>query len=234
MVDELAALVAGGDRDRDRENATALRHVLERGRAAGVASLQRPAAEIIPTAVRDVYQCRVLHALADRVSVEMAAGAGWATCRADTIPIGPKHAGAADVLLDGERQGRLARSYWCDPDTAAAVARRTAHLSHPWEALRPVAVPAQGPPRPTAPRAVTTPNSPQATELTLDADERAVLDLVQGVGRPRRNAPCPLPNSPRGAHVASPSGASSIALSSPATARPGCVRDLIDEGRIPT
>ena len=82
VVDELAALTASGDRQRDRAHTAALRHVLERGRAAGVvvvAAIQRPAADVLPTSVRDLFQLRIVHATADRTSTEMAAGAAWTT-----------------------------------------------------------------------------------------------------------------------------------------------------------
>ena len=116
-------------------NTAALRHVLERGRAAGVvvvAAIQRPAADVLPTSVRDLVQLRIVHATADRTSTEMAAGAAWMTSPAHTLPVGPQQGGLCFAVLEGAREGRLARTYWTTPEQAETLAVRTASYRPPW------------------------------------------------------------------------------------------------------
>ncbi|MGD9701587.1 MAG: FtsK/SpoIIIE domain-containing protein [Acidimicrobiia bacterium] len=207
VVDELAALTAAGDRTRDRANAAALRHILERGRAAGVvvvAAIQRPAADVLPTSVRDLFQLRIVHATANRDSTEMAAGAAWMTSPAHTLPVGPQHGGLCFAVLEGAREGRLARAYWTTPEQAEGLAARTASYRQPWPSALPAAPPvaprrmpnAQPEGNPTMPTTEPNPGTvpwsppepPQrplsapVAVLRLDADETAVLDLVRAHG----------------------------------------------------
>jgi S-DNA-T family DNA segregation ATPase FtsK/SpoIIIE len=193
-IDELAGLTASGDRDRDRDNTYALRHVLERGRAAGVittAAIQRPSAEVLPTSIRDLFACRILHALADSVSVQMAAGGGAQSTPAHTIPVGPRSAGLAYVLLDGERIGQAARSYWVSPEAAAQVAQRTATYRHalftpplPSPPSAPVERPVKSSLAPTAMPGSAFPRSNDT------ADENMVLAVVTAAGSiPARDLP---------------------------------------------
>jgi S-DNA-T family DNA segregation ATPase FtsK/SpoIIIE len=137
VVDELAGVVASGNRDRDKANATNLRLLLERGRAAWmivVAATQRPSHEIVPTFLRDLFTFRIAHATSTAEHSEMILGARYEP-GPHTLPVGAGSQGLAWTLLDGDRDPVLARVWWADPQLAAEVARSTAHLRPAWEPI---------------------------------------------------------------------------------------------------
>jgi DNA segregation ATPase FtsK/SpoIIIE-like protein len=135
VVDELAGVVASGNRDLDRDNATRLRLLLERGRAAGmivVAATQRPAHDVIPTYLRDLFTFRIAHATSTPEHSEMVLGARFEP-GPHTLPVGAGSQGLAWALLDGDRIPVLARVWWAEDALAAQVAADTAHLRPAWE-----------------------------------------------------------------------------------------------------
>jgi DNA segregation ATPase FtsK/SpoIIIE-like protein len=137
VVDELTGVVASGDSKLDRERATYLRLLLERGRAARmivVAATQRPAADVIPTYLRDLFTFRIAHATSTAEHSEMILGARYEP-GPHTLPVGAGSQGLAWCLLDGDRTPVLARSWWTEPSLALEVARSTAHLRPAWETV---------------------------------------------------------------------------------------------------
>lgn len=203
VIDELAGLVASGDRHQDRANATAIRQLLERGRAAGVlvvAATQRPSADVIPTSIRDLFSLRICHAMSTAEGTEMVIGPSWRQGPAHDLPVGEAHAGLAYVIVEGSRTPRLARSYWCSPERAARLAVATAGYRtdldpHPRPVIAvepaadPFAMPPSGPPQalhepladveaPTRSLVPAIATGPQS----LDADEAAVFELIANAG----------------------------------------------------
>jgi DNA segregation ATPase FtsK/SpoIIIE-like protein len=135
VVDELTGVVASGNRELDRDNATRLRLLLERGRAAGmivVAATQRPAHDVIPTYLRDLFTFRLSHATSTAEHSEMILGSRYEP-GPHTLPVGAGSQGLAWCLLDGDRTPVLARVWWTSREFALEVARSTAHLRPAWE-----------------------------------------------------------------------------------------------------
>ncbi len=129
MVDELAGVVATGDRRSDEANVRSIRQLLERGRACGIqiiAATQRPAADVVPTQLRDLFSTRIAFATANELSSEMVLGASWTQGPAHELPLGEQHAGKCWVIGEGERTPRLARVAWLSPADARLYARNSA------------------------------------------------------------------------------------------------------------
>jgi DNA segregation ATPase FtsK/SpoIIIE-like protein len=144
VIDELALFVAGPDRRLSAEFAARLRDLVARGRAAGIivcAATQKPAHEIIPTALRDLFGFRwALRCLTPQAS-DTILGAGWASLGYAASTIDAADRGVGLLLAEGGLPVRL-RACWLDDDQLAVLAARA-------EALR-----ARPPDRPTGPSTV--------------------------------------------------------------------------------
>ena len=131
VVDELAAVVATGVRSDDAAATVALRSVAQMGRAAGiwlVVATQRPAADTVPTALRDLMQRRIAFATSTSDHTETILGAGLHRAGpAHEIPL--DRPGVAWIGTDGSRRPTLARVMHVDPVHAAAIAAATADLA---------------------------------------------------------------------------------------------------------
>jgi len=138
VVDELAFYVAGPDRKLSAEFASRLRDLVARGRAAGVivlAATQKPAAEVIPTSLRDLFGFRwALRCLTPQAS-DTVLGAGWASLGHTASAVDAADRGVGLLLAEGGMPVRL-RACWLDDDQLAALAGRA-------EALRAVVEPDQ-------------------------------------------------------------------------------------------
>jgi len=117
------------------ENVDRLIDIVSRGRAAGIitiAATQRPSADVIPTALRDLFGYRLAMRCSTPSSSDMVLGMGWAAQGASASKIDPAARGAGYLLADGGTP-RLVRAYYVDDadllDLAAtALAARRARV----------------------------------------------------------------------------------------------------------
>jgi hypothetical protein len=136
VIDELALYVAGPDRKLAAEFAARLRDLVARGRAAGIivcAATQKPAHEIIPTALRDLFGFRWAFRCLTPQASDTILGSGWASLGYAASTIDAADRGVGLLLAEGGLPVRL-RASWLDDDQLAVLAARA-------EALR------AGPPR---------------------------------------------------------------------------------------
>jgi FtsK/SpoIIIE family len=130
VVDELAFYVAGPDRKLSAEFAGRLRDLVARGRAAGVvvlAATQKPAAEVIPTSLRDLFGFRwALRCLTPQAS-DTVLGSGWASLGHTASGVDAADRGVGLLLAEGGTPVRL-RACWLDDDQLASLAARAEAL----------------------------------------------------------------------------------------------------------
>ncbi len=148
VVDELAFYVAGPDRKLATEFAGRLRDLVARGRAAGivvVAATQKPAAEVIPTSLRDLFGFRwALRCLTPQAS-DTVLGQGWASLGYSASGVDAADRGVGLLLAEGGTPVRL-RACWLDDDQLATLARRAEALRAVPPPRRPSGPPGIGPP----------------------------------------------------------------------------------------
>ena len=111
-----------------KEFAELLRDLVARGRAAGVtvcAATQKPGADVVPTALRDLFGFRLALRCSTPQASDTILGQGWGSAGADasTIPGGQR--GVGYLLAEGERPVRL-KSFYLDDDDVTAIAERCA------------------------------------------------------------------------------------------------------------
>ena len=137
VVDELAHYLLAPDRKVRTEFAELLRDLVARGRAAGLivlAATQKPAHDIIPTALRDLFGFRwALRCMTPQAS-DTVLGAGWAGLGYSASDIDAAQRGVGWLLHEGGEPLRL-RCHYLDDDQLADLAARA-------EALRRQPVPA--------------------------------------------------------------------------------------------
>ena len=130
VVDELAFYVAGPDRKLSVEFAGRLRDLVARGRAAGIvvlAATQKPAAEVIPTSLRDLFGFRwALRCLTPQAS-DTVLGQGWASLGYSASAVDAADRGVGLLLAEGGMPVRL-RACWLDDDQLAILAGRAETL----------------------------------------------------------------------------------------------------------
>jgi hypothetical protein len=128
VVDELAFYLTLPDRKRRQQFAELLRDLVARGRAAGVivvAATQKPGADVVPTALRDLFGFRLALRCNTPQASDTILGQGWASAGADasTIPGGQR--GVGWLLAEGERPQRI-KGYHLSDEQIAAIAERAA------------------------------------------------------------------------------------------------------------
>jgi hypothetical protein len=136
VVDELAFYVNAPDRKLAAEFAGRLRDLVARGRAAGIvvlAATQKPAAEVLPTSLRDLFGFRwALRCLTPQAS-DTVLGQGWASLGYTASAVDAADRGVGLLLSEGGTPVRL-RACWLDDDQLHVLAARA-------EALRGLALP---------------------------------------------------------------------------------------------
>lgn len=223
VVDELAGVVATGERDFDRPNTNDLRALLERGRAAGVVvvlATQRPGADVIPTALRDLTGVRVCFAVPTVESAVMALGEPGRTAGAHQIPL--DQPGRCVIVGDGDRTARRARIAHCTAVEAARIAVATAGLRQTLDITRHAAAPAQTAPEP----ATTDPRARPPYNPTLTPPTRTTTPLTA--------EPSPLPEPPPTTPSTGPSPTRCLTartLTRPACTLPGSDPSVDPAGR---
>jgi hypothetical protein len=135
VVDELAFYLTLPDRKQRQEFAELLRDLVARGRAAGVivvAATQKPGADVVPTALRDLFGFRLALRCNTPQASDTILGQGWATAGADasTIPGGQR--GVGWLLAEGERPERIKGYHLSDEQIAAIAERAAARRADAW------------------------------------------------------------------------------------------------------
>jgi len=135
VCDELAFYLTLPDKRQRQEFAELLRDLVARGRAAGVivvAATQKPGADTVPTALRDLFGFRLALRCNTPQASDTILGQGWATAGADasTIPGGQR--GVGYLLAEGERPVRVKGFYLDDADVRAIAERATARRADAW------------------------------------------------------------------------------------------------------
>lgn len=128
VVDELAMYLMMPDKEQRKEFAELLRDLVARGRAAGVivcAATQKPAADVVPSALRDLFGFRWALRCTTPQASDTILGQGWASAGADASTIPGAQRGVGYLLGEGERPIRL-RSFYLDDDDVAAISARAA------------------------------------------------------------------------------------------------------------
>jgi hypothetical protein len=130
VVDELAFYVAGPDRKLSADFAIRLRDLVARGRAVGIvvlAATQKPAHEVIPTSLRDLFGFRwALRCLTPQAS-DTVLGSGWASLGYSASAIDAADRGVGLLLTEGGVPVRL-RACWLDDDQLDVLAARAEAL----------------------------------------------------------------------------------------------------------
>jgi hypothetical protein len=127
VIDELALYIQGKGKDRD-DFALGLRDLVARGRAAGivvVAATQKPAADVVPTAVRDLFGYRLALRCSTKDASDTVLGTGWAAAGFSSADIDPATRGVGLLLAESGTPRRLRCHHVADADIAALVARAT-------------------------------------------------------------------------------------------------------------
>jgi hypothetical protein len=129
VIDELALYTQGKGRARDRF-VELLRDVVARGRAAGivvVAATQKPASDIVPTSIRDLFGCRLALRCSTKDASDTVLGAGWATEGYSASEFDPAHRGVGYLLAEGTVPRRM-RCFVLEDQPLGQLARRAERL----------------------------------------------------------------------------------------------------------
>jgi len=129
VIDELALYTQGKGKTRD-EFVEVLRDIVARGRAAGivvVAATQKPASDIVPTSIRDLFGCRLAMRCSTRDASDTVLGAGWSTLGYSASDIDPATRGVGYLLAEGTTPRRM-RCFVLEDRPLHALATRAAEL----------------------------------------------------------------------------------------------------------
>jgi hypothetical protein len=135
VCDELAFYLTLPEKRQRQEFAELLRDLVARGRAAGiivVAATQKPGADVVPTALRDLFGFRLAMRCNTPQASDTILGQGWASAGADasTIPGGQR--GVGYLLAEGERPERIKSFHLGDDDVRAISERAAARRADDW------------------------------------------------------------------------------------------------------
>jgi len=125
-VDELALYLLAEDRKQRTRFAELLRDLVARGRAAGVivlAATQKPAADVVPSALRDLFGFRLAFRCTTPQASDTILGQGWASQGYNAATISPADRGVGFLLADDGLPVRL-RTYYLDDQAVAELASR--------------------------------------------------------------------------------------------------------------
>ena len=135
-IDELAYFsVTIGTRDQQEEFKTLVRDLVARGRAAGiivVAATQKPAADVVPSALRDLFGFRLALRCNTRDASDTILGAGWASLGHDASSIAPGQRGVGLLLAEDGVPVRVRGFHLGDEDMATVAARASALRADQW------------------------------------------------------------------------------------------------------
>lgn len=131
-IDEIQYWTASGDKKRDTKAAAAVADLVGRGRAAGIivgVVTQRPAAEVVPTRLRDILSIRWALRCTTATASDTILGQGWASTGASAATVRSDQRGAGYVLAEGDSPV-LVRSAFLDEgrEEVSAIVRRAVEL----------------------------------------------------------------------------------------------------------
>lgn len=132
-IDEIQYWTASGDKKRDTKAAAAVADLVGRGRAAGIITgvvTQRPAAEVVPTRLRDILSIRWALRCTTATASDTILGQGWASQGASAASIRSDQRGAGYILAEGDAPVLL-RSAFLDETgrgEVSAIVRRAVEL----------------------------------------------------------------------------------------------------------
>ena len=131
VCDELAFYLTVPEKASRQEFAELLRDLVARGRAAGVivcAATQKPGADVVPSALRDLFGFRwAMRCTPRRPRTRSSGRAGRRPARTRRRSRAAQR-GVGYLLAEGERPTRL-RGFYLDDDDVAAIAERAAARS---------------------------------------------------------------------------------------------------------
>jgi DNA segregation ATPase FtsK/SpoIIIE-like protein len=128
--DELAFYLTVEDRKKHTRFAELLRDLVARGRAAGVivvAATQKPAADVVPSSLRDLFGFRLAMRCTTRDASDTILGQGWASLGHNAATIAPAQRGIGYLLAEDGLPVRM-RAFYVDDHAVDQVARRARAL----------------------------------------------------------------------------------------------------------
>ena len=90
-----------------------------------VAATQKPGADVVPSALRDLFGFRLAMRCTTPQASDTILGQGWASAGADASTIPGAQRGVGYLLAEGERPMRM-QGFYLDDDDVAAIAERAA------------------------------------------------------------------------------------------------------------
>jgi DNA segregation ATPase FtsK/SpoIIIE, S-DNA-T family len=133
--DELAFYLTVEDRKQRAEFAELLRDLVARGRAAGVivcAATQKPAADVVPSALRDLFGFRLALRCNTPQASDTILGQGWASAGYSAATIAPGQRGVGYLLAEDGLPIRLRGFHLGDEQIAALAERASALRADAW------------------------------------------------------------------------------------------------------
>jgi len=144
VCDELAFYLTLPDKRQRQEFAELLRDLVARGRAAGVivvAATQKPGADVVPSALRDLFGFRLALRCNTPQASDTILGQGWASAGADASQIPGGQRGVGLLLAEDDRPVRIKGFYLADEDVQAIAERAAARRADDWHAASGETVP---------------------------------------------------------------------------------------------
>ena len=133
--DELAFYLGHEDRKKQKEFAELLRDLVARGRAAGVivcAATQKPAADVVPSALRDLFGFRLALRCNTPQASDTILGQGWASLGHNAATIAPAQRGVGLLLAEDGLPVRMRGFHLGDADVDELAARAAALRTDEW------------------------------------------------------------------------------------------------------
>jgi S-DNA-T family DNA segregation ATPase FtsK/SpoIIIE len=130
--DELAFYLTVEDRKQRTRFAELLRDLVARGRAAGIiviAATQKPAADVVPSALRDLFGFRLAMRCTTPQASDTILGQGWASQGHNAATITPSQRGVGLLLAEDGLPVRI-RAFYLDDQAVDELADRAAALRH--------------------------------------------------------------------------------------------------------
>ena len=133
--DELAFYLNAEDRKQRTAFAELLRDLVARGRAAGIivcAATQKPAADVVPSALRDLFGFRLALRCNTPQASDTILGQGWASSGYNAAQIAPGQRGVGLLLAEDGLPVRVRGFHLSDEDVATIAGRASALRADAW------------------------------------------------------------------------------------------------------
>ncbi len=130
VIDEMARLLACGERGVEQRTEALLRDLVARGRAAGivvVAATQKPSVDVIPSSIRDLFAVRWVMRCATAAASDTVLGSGYATLGYSGASIDLNARGVGYLHAEGA-DPVLCRAYYLDDDEIAVIVNRAVRV----------------------------------------------------------------------------------------------------------